>query len=141
MAEIKNLIPWDDLPVEMTHGEEDEEDEDTVVVEEKSENLFLPLSSSVKLQESGEYYEDVDVPSEFIEMLDRSPFPFLTSIEIIESNSPHKGTAEVDITSATATWAIIARQLQIFEEANGGNPPKPELTPEEKLTRNIGGII
>jgi len=140
MASIKNLIPWDELPVEMTQGDEDE-DEDMIVVEENTENRFLPLSSSVKLIESGEFFEDVDVPEEFIEMLDKSPFPFLTSIEIIESNSPHKGTAEVDITSAAATWAIVARQLQTFEEANGGNPPKPELTPEEKLTGIIGGML
>jgi hypothetical protein len=141
---IKNLIPWDDLPVELT--KDGEEDDETLVVEETEDEegmarSFRPLSESTKLQKSGKYFEDFHVPVEFIDILEHSDFPLLTNLEIIRSGSPHKGTATVDITSAVATWSIITRQLQTFEEAKGGAPPKHELTPEEKLTRKIGGEL
>jgi hypothetical protein len=142
-SSIKNLIPWDDLPVELT--KDGEEEEDTVVVEEEEEdeeglaNSFIPLSSSEKLRKSGKYFEDFHVPQEFVDIVDHSEFPLLTNLEIIQSESLHKGTAKVDVMSDVATWAIITRQLTTFEEAKGGNPPSYSLTPEEKLTQEIGG--
>lgn len=142
---IKNLIPWDDLPVELTK-DDDEEEEGTVVVEEDEDEeglveSFVPLSSSEKLQRSGEYFEDFHVPKEFIDIINQSEFPLLTNLKIIRCGSLHKDTVKVDIMSDVATWSIISRQLTTFEEAKGGNPPSYTLTSKEKLTQEIGGKI
>jgi len=141
---IKNLIPWDDLPVELT--KDDEEEDDTVVVEEEEDeeglvNSFIPLSSSERLQQSGKYFEDFHVPKEFVDIVNQPEFPLLTNLEIIRCGSLHKDTVKVDIMSDVATWSIISRQLTTFEEAKGGNPPSYSLTSKEKLTQKIGGKI
>lgn len=143
---IRSLIQWDELPVEMTKDGEEEQDERTVVVEEDDDDdeegladAFVPLSSSKKLQDSGLFFEDFHVPKEFVAMVDHSNFPLLTDAELINTESPHKNIAIVDTLSAVATWCIITRQLQVFDESLGGNPPPHELTKAEKLNRKIGG--
>lgn len=142
---IRSLIQWDDLGVELIKEDEVEQDEKTLVVEDKDddeegmESAFVPLSSSVKLQESGKYFEDFHVPKEFIDMVDNSNFPLLTDLELIDTESPHKGIATVNVLSGVATWCIIARELQVFDESLGGNPPQHELTEAERLNGKIGG--
>ena len=130
------------LPIAFELNAEVPEEDELVVVAREDDCLveMRRLSDIAALRNSGKYFQDEEVTLEFALTVENSPYPLQTVREIVDSNSIHANHAKAVILKGVASWMILAKQIQVFEEAHGRDPPALVLTTGESLSGITGGV-
>ena len=129
------------LPIAFSLEAESPNADELVVVAREDDCLEMRrLSDIVALRDSGKYFQDEEVTLEFALTVENSPYPLQTVREIVDSHSIHDNHAKAVILRGVASWMILAKQMQVYEEAHGRDPPALELTTGEMLSGITGGV-